>query len=156
MHHGTDADGGKALDLHAILLENVGTQIAVAVLKAEPYRSEAVGPQSVDKLVLPLMAALGYGLVVLIDQDRLYTGRAKLDTEDGFTLFNSSLCVHFHRVYYGRRLHEGLVKHIVHLVEADFTLDALEGSVLVDMEHLDTGHLCVVNPVFGSYVVREA
>ena len=49
-----------------------------------------------------------------------------------------------------------LVQHVVHFVHAELFLELADGGVLVDVNHLDTGYLSVVFPVFGGQVVGEA
>ena len=85
VHHGREADGGQGLNLAVILTVHVLAQVSVAVLQAVPDGLGGVGPQTVYQLVLPLVRALCDGFVVLVDEDGLDTGRAKLDTENGFT-----------------------------------------------------------------------
>ena len=94
MHHRAEADGAEALDLHVVLLADVGAEVGVALLEAEPDELLAVGPQAVHELVFPLVAALGDGDVVLIDQDGLDAGGAELDAENGPAGFDGSPCVH--------------------------------------------------------------
>ncbi len=40
------------------------------------------------------MAALGDGIVVLVNQDSLDTGAAEFDTQDGFPGIDGLFCVH--------------------------------------------------------------
>ena len=87
VHHGADADGGEGLYLRAVLLLHVGLQVSVAVLQAAPHGVEAVGPEAVDELVFPRVAALCDGLVFLVDEYRLDAGGAELDAEDGASGF---------------------------------------------------------------------
>ena len=94
VHHRADADGGQVLDLHVVALAHVGAEVGIALLQAEPDHLLAVGPQAVHELVLPLVAALGDGNVVLVHQYRLDAGGAELDTEDGLAGFDGSRCVH--------------------------------------------------------------
>ena len=94
VHHRADADGAEALDLHVVLLADVGAEVGVALLEAEPDEFLAVGPEAVHELVFPLVAALGDGDVVLIDQDGLDAGGAELDAEDGPAGFDGSSRVH--------------------------------------------------------------
>ena len=74
MHHGTDADGCEVFDLNAVLFHHVGAQAGVAVLQAVPDGFDAVCPQAVDQLVLPLVTALCDGLIIFIDEHGLDTG----------------------------------------------------------------------------------
>ena len=85
MHHGTDADGCQCLDFHFVLLQHVLAQLGIAVLKTIPDGFGAVGPKAVHQLVFPGVAALCDRLVVLVDENCLDAGRAKLDSENGFT-----------------------------------------------------------------------
>ena len=94
MHHGRDADAGKNLNLGVVLCQHVLAKVGVAVLKTEPNGFGGVGPQTVHKLILPCVGALGYGLVLLIDENSLDAGRAKLDTENGFTCNDGFFCAH--------------------------------------------------------------
>jgi hypothetical protein len=57
-------------------------------MEAEPDDLLAVGPQAVHELVFPLVAALGDGIVVLVDQHRLDAGGAELDAQDRFSGFD--------------------------------------------------------------------
>ena len=87
VHHGADADGGEGLYGRAVLLLHVGTEVGVAVLQAVPHGVEAVGPEAVDELVLPRVAALCDGLVLPVDENCLDAGGAELDAEDGASGF---------------------------------------------------------------------
>ena len=106
--------------------------------------------QAVHKLVFPLMAALGYRPIVGRYEHSFDTGRAKLDTEYGFTCLYFGFYVKLHN---DRPL---LVKHVVHVIVAELFLELLYGGVLVDTHHLYAGHLCIVFPVFGSQCIGEA
>ena len=94
MHHGAHADGGQLFDFAVVLSLHVLAKVGIAVLQSVPDSFDAVGPESVDELVLPLVRTLCDGLVLLVDEDGLDAGRAKLDTENGFTAFNYLLFFH--------------------------------------------------------------
>ncbi len=96
VHHRADADSGKRGDLHAIFLLHVLAEVAVAVLNAKPDSFQTVGPEIVYQLIFPFVAPLGYGVVVLVDEDSLDAGRAKLYTEDGFTRLYGCFCFFRH------------------------------------------------------------
>ena len=85
MHHRTDTDGCENLYLCVVFLKYLFTEVCVTVLQTEPDSLNAVGPQSINQLVFPVVAALCDDLVFRVDQHGLNTGRAKLDTENGFT-----------------------------------------------------------------------
>ena len=74
VHHGTDADGGKLLDFAIILSLDVAAKVCIAILNAVPDGFSAIGPESIDELVLPLVTALCDGLVLLVDEDGLDAG----------------------------------------------------------------------------------
>ena len=57
-------------------------------MKSIPDTVDAVGPESVNELVFPLVATLCYWLVLLIDENGFDAGRAILDTENGLTCFD--------------------------------------------------------------------
>ena len=99
MHHGADTDACEDFYFCIILFEYVCTQVGVAVLKSIPYSLYAVCPQSVHELVFPVVTALCYRLVLLIYEDSLDAGRAKLDAEDGFSLLDSFFCCHFFVIF---------------------------------------------------------
>ena len=94
VHHRTETDGGKGFYLAVILVENVLAEVGVAVLKAIPDGFHTIGPDTVYELVLPLMTALGNGLVLLVDEHGLDSGRPKFDAENGFARFYCLFCVH--------------------------------------------------------------
>ena len=99
VHHGADTDACEDFYFCNILFEYVCTQVGVAVLKSIPYSLYAVCPQSVHELVFPVVTALCYRLVLLIYEDSLDAGRAKLDAEDGFSLLDSFFCCHFFVIF---------------------------------------------------------
>ena len=82
------------LDFHVIQAADVFAEVGVALLQAEPDGLLAIGPQAVHELVFPLVAALGDGTVVLVDQHRLDTGGAELDAQDRFSGFDGYPRVH--------------------------------------------------------------
>ena len=94
VHHGRDADASQNLEFRIVLLEHILAEISIAVLQAIPDGLGAIGPESVDQLVFPGVTALGDGFVLLVDEDGLDTGRAKLDTENGLTLLDGFFCCH--------------------------------------------------------------
>ena len=94
MHHRTDADGSETSDLYAILLFDILAQRGIAVLQAFPDSLDAIGPKSVDELVLPRVAALCDRLVFLVNQHSLDTCGSEFDTENGTTGFYDSLSIH--------------------------------------------------------------
>ena len=53
-----------------------------------------VGPKSVNQLVFPCVGALCNRLVLRVDENGLDAGRAKLDTENGFTCFYNLFWCH--------------------------------------------------------------
>ena len=73
------------LDLHVITLADIVAEVGIAALQAKPDGLVAVGPEAVDKLVFPLVAALGDRNVVLVNQYRLDAGGAELDAEYGLS-----------------------------------------------------------------------
>ena len=79
VHHGADADSRKVRNFHIIPLAHVFPQVGIALLQSGPDSLQAVGPETVLKLVLPFMAALGDRHVLPVDQDSLDTGTAELD-----------------------------------------------------------------------------
>ena len=101
MHHGREADGGEDLNLAVILCKNVLAEFGVAILQSVPYSLYAIGPQSVNELVFPLVATLCYRLVLLVDENGLYTCRSKLDTENGLTLLYGFFCGHIFFINFG-------------------------------------------------------
>lgn len=68
--------------------------VGVAVLQTVPDAVDAVGPEAVNELVLPLVTTLCYRLVLLVDEDSLDAGRAELDTEHSLTSDDSFFCSH--------------------------------------------------------------
>ena len=80
VHHGAHADAGQNLYLSVILLAYVGAKVGVAVLQSVQNGFDAVGPEAVDELVLPFVAALGYRLVLLVDENGLDAGGAEFYT----------------------------------------------------------------------------
>ena len=102
VHHGRDTDTSQNLEFRIVLLEHILAEISIAVLQTIPDGLGAIGPESVDQLVFPGVTALGDGFVLLVDEDGLDTGRAKLDTENGFTLLDGFFCCH-NISYYAQR-----------------------------------------------------
>ena len=94
VHHSREADGGQTLNLAVVLFLHVFAQLGIAVLQAIPDGLGAVGPESVDELVLPLVRALCNGFVVLIDKDGLDSRRTELNSQNGFSSLNSLFCGH--------------------------------------------------------------
>jgi hypothetical protein len=82
------------LDFAVILSLDVAAKVCIAVLDAVPDGFGAIGPESIDELVLPLVTALCDGLVLLVDEYGLDAGRAELDAEDGFAGFDGLSCGH--------------------------------------------------------------
>ena len=94
VHHGREAYGGENLYIAVVLGKHFLAQVGIAVLESIPYSFHAIRPKTIDKLVFPLVAALSYRFVLLVDENCLDTGRAKLDTENGLTLLDSFFCCH--------------------------------------------------------------
>ena len=94
VHHSRDADAGENLYLGVVLLEDILAEIGIAVLKTEPDSLGAVGPETVHQLILPCVRTLCDRLVFLVHEDSLNAGRAKLDTENGFTCKDSFFRCH--------------------------------------------------------------
>ena len=94
MHHCTYADSRKILDLDIVLLADIVAQVSVAILETIPNSLDAVCPETINELVFPRMATLSDRSIILVDENRLDAGGAKLDTEDGFTLLYSFFCCH--------------------------------------------------------------
>ena len=67
VHHCRETNGGKGLYLAVVLLQNVLAKIGIAVLETVPHGLGAVGPKTVNELVLPLVTALGNGFILLVD-----------------------------------------------------------------------------------------
>ena len=72
------------MDFAAVLSKNIFAQVGVAVLHTVPY--------GVDELVFPFVVALGNRFVVFVDKYCLYSGRAELNAEDGFALYDGIYC----------------------------------------------------------------
>ena len=96
MHHGAYAYRSEALDFGSVVAGHIGAQIGIAVLQTVPYVVDAVGPQSVNEAVFPLMAPLGYRFALRVGKYGLYAGGAEFDAEYGFPAFNDGFCVSFH------------------------------------------------------------
>ena len=73
------------LDFAVVLSLHVLAKVGVAILQTCPNSFDAVSPKTIHQLVFPLVATLCDRLVLVVDQDSLDSGRAKLDTENGFT-----------------------------------------------------------------------
>ena len=86
------------MDFAAVLSKNIFAQVGVAVLYTVPYGVDAVGPEAVDELVFPFVVALGNRFVVFVDKYCLYSGRAELNAEDGFALYDGIFCGHTNNV----------------------------------------------------------
>ena len=82
------------LNLTVIFVDYVLAKVCVSILKTEPDSFGAVCPKAVNELVFPLVASLSDWLVLFVNENCLNTGRAKLDTENGFTCFYRLFCGH--------------------------------------------------------------
>jgi len=87
VHHGADANGGETGDLYTILFFDVFAQGGIAVLKTFPDGLDAIGPQTIDELVLPGVTALCDGLVVFVNQHSLDTCGSEFNAQHGTTGF---------------------------------------------------------------------
>ena len=95
VHHCGDADGCEVFDFYAVLFLDVGAEVLVTILQTLPNQVYAVCPEAVNLLVFPAERALGDRIVFVVDEDGLYAGGAKLDTEDGLAGFYYLFCTHF-------------------------------------------------------------
>ena len=91
---GREANGGQRFYLAVILPLYVFAQLGVAVLQAVPNGFSRVGPQAVNELVLPLVRALSYGFIVLVDEYGLDACGTEFDSENGLTGLDGLLCSH--------------------------------------------------------------
>ena len=96
VHHRGYADGCKLFNLTVILGDDVLAEICVAVLEPVPDAVHIVGPQTVHKLVLPLVAALRDRLVLSVDEHRLDSGGTELYAEYGLARYDSFFCCHLY------------------------------------------------------------
>ena len=96
VHHGANADGSQLFYLNVVFGYHVGTKVSVAVLHTVPYSLDAVSPQSVDKLVLPFVRALGYRDVVLVDEHCLDSCGTEFDTENSLAFLYCSFRIVCH------------------------------------------------------------
>ena len=83
VHHGRkphDSDTGQR---HTVAFPDLGRQGGIGTLKSFPDLLQGVGPQAVLELVLPGKIPIGQGVVILVDQYGLDSGRAQLDTQGG-------------------------------------------------------------------------
>ena len=94
VHHGAEADGSQTLDFAVILFHHVLTQLGITVLQTIPDSFNAVGPQSVNELVLPLVRALSNGFVFLVDKNGLDACGTEFDSENGFSSLDCLFCGH--------------------------------------------------------------
>ena len=85
MHHRRNTDGSQLLDFTVVLSLHVLAEVGIAILQTFPDGVDAVSPETINQLVFPLKATLCDRVVVGVNQDSLDSGRAKLDTENGFT-----------------------------------------------------------------------
>ena len=99
VHHGRETDGSKSFYLTVILFHHILAEVGIAVLQTIPYSLSTIGPKSVNELVLPLVRPLCNWLVLLIDEDSLDAGRAKLYSENGLARFYCLLCIHNNLIY---------------------------------------------------------
>ena len=74
VHHGREADTGEGFDFAVVLLLNILAEVGIAVLQSLPDILDSVGPQTVNELVFPLVRALCYRLVLLVDEYSLDAG----------------------------------------------------------------------------------
>ena len=94
VHHGADTDGGEGINLHIIMDADIFPEGGITGLQALPDGFQAVGPKAALELVLPLVAALGNGIMLLIHQDGLDAGTAEFDAQDGFSGFDNGTGIH--------------------------------------------------------------
>ena len=81
VHHGAEADRADCGERHAVFLRNLFAEIAVTFLQAFPNNIQAVRPDAVFVLVLPLETALGDRRMILTDQHSLDTRRAEFNAK---------------------------------------------------------------------------
>ena len=96
MHHRGEAHRADRRERHAVLFFDVLCKLGIAILHALADSVQRIGPNAVDVLVLPLMAARCDGRIGLIHQDRLDARRAKLDAERGRAFFDAKFCLFLH------------------------------------------------------------
>lgn len=73
---------------NAITSVDILAQLRVTVLEPGPYSINTVGPESVNELVLPSVATLGYRVVVGIYEHAFNSCGAKLNAEYAISGFN--------------------------------------------------------------------
>ena len=94
VHHCREADGGQRLYLAVVLALYVLAQLCITVLQAIPDGFCGVRPEAVYELVLPLVASLCNGFVVLVDEYGLDTCGTEFDSQDCFSSLDCLLCSH--------------------------------------------------------------
>ena len=83
VHHGRKSHGSDTGQRHTVAFPDLGGQGGIGTLKSFPDLLQGVGPQAVLELILPGKIAIGQGVVILVDQYGLDSGRAQLDTQGG-------------------------------------------------------------------------
>ncbi len=96
VHHGADADCCKMFDLYIEIFAHICAQVGIGVLQAIPDSFCAVGPKPVGELVFPFMTALGYRLVLSVDQYGFDSGGSQFDSEDRLALFDCCFRIKLH------------------------------------------------------------
>ena len=93
VHHSRKSDGTKLCDGNAVFVLYILCHLAVAVPKTVPDHIQAVRPDSVDQLILPVVRTGCDRLMCLVHQHCLDSGRAELDTEHRLPTLNPLLCI---------------------------------------------------------------
>ena len=88
MHHGGNTDTGKAGQLHAILFLYIFAQIGESILNALPDVLHMIGPHAVFQPVFPIVNAHGHRGVGRINQHRLDSRGAQLDSQTALAAAN--------------------------------------------------------------------
>ena len=94
VHHCTDSDGSQGFDFDLILFEYILAQVSIAILQTIPDSLGGIGPEAVDKLVLPCVATLSDGFLLLVNQHGLDARRAELDAKYGLAFLYCLFCGH--------------------------------------------------------------
>src|SRR5687768_18498050 len=85
MHHGAETNDANGFERGVVFLKNFPAKVAIAVLQAIPNIVNAVRPDPVFVLVLPLMTAGGNGGMLLTNQYCLDASRTEFDAKSGLS-----------------------------------------------------------------------
>ncbi len=147
VHHCAYTYCGQALDVDTVVAAYVRAQIGITSLHAVDYIVDAIGPQSVDKAVFPIVHTLCDGGVCgTVGEHGFDACRAELYAQHRAAVGDDVFQIGVHDI---GLLIKRAVQHVVNLAQTQVLLEVFDSGVFVDMHHFDSGHFGIIFPVFG-------